>query len=132
MAMTPVQLIVFTAFLKLKSNSCQHPERVYCLDCMDCFQTLQYFIQVPVIEEMAKDYKRIYRGNPDKDVELIAKWKGKVGIEVFRQNISKINRVIKENLGLKTLLPYYIISNVRHWGSTRYGIRVEKGKIEIK
>ncbi|MBI5192718.1 MAG: hypothetical protein HZA08_04660, partial [Nitrospirae bacterium] len=51
---------------------------------------------------------------------------------MIRQNISKINKAIRNNTGDSALLPYYIIAVSKKYGDTRYGIRVDKGKIRIE
>jgi hypothetical protein len=43
--------------------------------------------------------------------------------------LHKINKELKEALKDDLLLPYYNVSNVKKYASTRYGIRVDKGKI---
>ena len=61
-------------------------------------------------------------------------WEKKGGIDqdTLRQNISKINKTINENIEDETLHPYFIITPIGKHGSKRYGIRVEKGKIRIE
>jgi hypothetical protein len=53
-------------------------------------------------------------------------------MNAIRQNISKINRTIKEQLSNETLLPYYLITSIKKYAGSRYGVRVEKGKIRIE
>ena len=50
---------------------------------------------------------------------------------MIRQNISKINNVIRSSLRDIPLLPYYMIEGNKKYGDTLYGIRVDKGKIKI-
>jgi hypothetical protein len=130
--MVPVELMIYTAFLKQKTLHCKYPERQYCLDCAECFQTLVDFSGRPAAEEMAKDYKKIYIGQPLKSEEFLNKWTDGIGAETIRQNISKINRTIREQLQDETLLPYYCITALKKYGSSRYGVRAEKGKISIE
>lgn len=130
--MVPVELMIYTAFLKQKTLNCKYPERPYCLDCAECFQTLADFSGRPAVEEMAKDYKRIYRDHPLKSKEFLNKWADGIGVEIIRQSISKINRTLKEQLHDETFLPYYCVTALKKYGSSRYGVRVEKGKIRIE
>jgi hypothetical protein len=44
----------------------------------------------------------------------------------------KKSAVVLENLENETLSTYYTISSLRKYGGTRFGIRVEKGKIRIE
>lgn len=130
--MIPIELMTYTAFLRQKTVYCRYPERQYCLDCAECFQVLTELSSRLSVEEMTKDYKRIYSGQPLKAEEFLNKWKDGMDTSVIRQNISKINRSIKEQLADETLLPYYCITPLKKYGSSRYGVRAEKGKIRIE
>jgi CRISPR-associated protein Csx14 len=130
--MVPVELMIYTAFLKQKTLHCKYPERQYCLDCAECFQMLADFSGRPAVEAMAKDYKKIYREQPLKYEEFLNKWADGIDAEIIRQNISKINRTLKEQLQNETLLPYYQVTTLKKYGSSRYGVRAEKGKVRIE
>ncbi len=129
--MVPVQLMIYAAFLRQKLEHCKYPDRPYCLECADCFFVLSDLASKPALEAMAKDYDKIYGGKPLKGEELSGKWKDGIKPEVLRGNISKINRTIKEQLHDETLLPYYQVATVKRYADSRYGVRVEKGKIRI-
>jgi CRISPR-associated protein Csx14 len=130
--MVPIDLMTYTAFLRQKTMYCRYPKRQYCLDCTECFQVLADLSSRSAVEEMAKDYKKIYSGQPLKAGEFLDKWKDGMDTSVIRQNISKINRTLKEQLQDETLLPYYCITPLKKYGSSRYGVRAEKGKIRIE
>lgn len=130
--MIPMELFIYTVFLRQKTNKCKHQDRQYCLDCTDCFQPLYEILTRPALEEFSGDYESIYRGQPFKARELITKWKEGVTPEIIRQNISKIKNNLRANLKDETLLPYYTITNIRKYGNSKYGIRVEKEKISIE
>ena len=66
-----------------------------------------------------------------KGEELSSKWKEGIKPEVLRGNISKINRTIKEQIHDEKLLPYYQVATVKKYADSRYGVRIEKGKISI-
>jgi len=130
--MIPVQLMVYAALLRQKLQECRHQGRPYCNDCTDCFPVLQDLLARPALESMAEDYKRMYKESPFRAEELKAKWQDRIGTETLRQNISKISRTIREQLPEETLWPLYTVTAVKRYAGTRYGIRVEKGKISIK
>jgi CRISPR-associated protein Csx14 len=130
--MTPIQLMFYITFLRQKVNYCEHSDREYCFECRDCFKTVVELSNKDLVRYMAKDYKEIYQDKPFKDEELLRKWKDGIGMDVIRQNISKINSVIKRGLTEEILLPYYLITNVKKYGTTKYGIGVEKSKIRIE
>jgi CRISPR-associated protein Csx14 len=131
--MVPVQLMIYTALLRQKIVHCIRPERKYCLDCTDCFRMVGELAEKKVREEMAQDYKKIYHGNALRTEELLQKWNKALSPgDIVRQNISKINRSLKEQLQDTALLPYYTITNIKKYGGTRYGLKVEKKKIWIE
>jgi len=86
------------------------------------------------LEEMVKDYEKIYGAFSGRVEEFIKHWGEKGGIDqdTLRQNISKINNTLREHIENETLHPYYIITPVGRHGSKRYGVRVEKAKILIE
>jgi len=130
--MVPIQLMIYTAYLRQKMDHCKYPERTYCFDCTDCFPSIVDLSTRPALEEMAKDYKKIYSIQPSKAEDLFDKHKDGLEQSTIRQNISKINRTIKEQLIDETLHPYYIITSVRKYAGSKYGVRVEKEKIKIE
>jgi len=129
--MVPAQLMVYTAYLRQKTRHCKYPRRPYCLDCSDCFPSIVDLSTRPALEEMAKDYREIYSVQPLKADDLLSKHKQGLDQPAIRQNISKINRTIKEQLKDETVLPYYTITAIKIYGGSRYGVRIEKTKIEI-
>jgi|Deesub1362A_J573_1020465.scaffolds.fasta_scaffold00333_44 CRISPR-associated protein Csx14 len=129
--MVPFQLMLYTAYLRQKTQHCKHPAREYCFECTDCFATIVDFSTRPALEEMAEDYEQIY-SKPMKAEELLAKHKDGLEQNLIRQNISKINKAIKEQLQDETLHPYYIITSMKKYAGSRYGVRVEKSKIRIE
>lgn len=129
--MVPVQLMIYAAFLRQKLEHCKYPDSPYCLECTDCFFVLSDLASKPALEAMAKDYDKIYGGKPLKGEELSSKWKEGIKPEVLRGNISKINRTIKEQIHDEKLLPYYQVATVKKYADSRYGVRIEKGKISI-
>jgi CRISPR-associated protein (TIGR02584 family) len=68
--MIPVQLMVYAALLRQKVHTCKHEENPYCGDCTDCFLTLQDLLAPAAIEQMAADYKKMYRESPFRADEL--------------------------------------------------------------
>jgi hypothetical protein len=66
--------------------------------------------------------------------EFLRHWEKKGGIDsdTLRQNISKINKTLQENIEDETLHPFFVITAVGKHGSKRYGVRAEKGRIVIE
>lgn len=128
----PMEMFIYIVFLRQKTDRCKYDFRPYCLDCTDCFENLAEILTRPALERFAPDYEKIYRGQPMKSKELLDKWKEGMPPDVIRQNISKIKKTLKESLNDETLLPHYTISTMKNYGSSRYGVKAEKGKIIIE
>lgn len=127
----PMQLLIYVAFLREKINRCRYPDREVCLDCTDCFPALVDLSSKQALDELAADYRKIYGEKSSRVEEFLRKWKDGLEVEAFRQQISKINRTLKEGLQDETLLPFYVITSVGKYGNKRHGVRVEKRKIKI-
>lgn len=128
----PVQLMVYTAFLRQKTDNCMHRERKYCGDCTDCFVTASDFKNSKVFQSVLDDYAKMYRHGDHKKEELLKRWeKALMPSDIIRQNISKINRLLKTQLNDAPISQYCTITNVKAYGSTRYGVKAEKSKIKI-
>ena len=127
----PVQIIIYMAFLRQKLEDCKQPDRQYCAECTDCFKPLLH-LKRHFIKAMSEDYGRLYGNSSAKAGEWRDKWSGDPAFDgMIRQNMSKINKAIRNNIADSALLPYYIIAVSKKYGDTRYGIRVDKGKIKI-
>jgi CRISPR-associated protein Csx14 len=129
--MVPMQLVVYAAFLREKLNRCRYPGRDTCQECADCFPTLMDLSSQRALEEMAEDYRKIYGPRSSRIDEFLKKWDEGMDVEAFRQQISKINRTLKEGLEDETLFPFYIITAVGKYGNKRHGVRVERRKIRM-
>jgi len=127
--LSPIQLMLYSTFLNLKRQTCRFSSRDYCHDCTACFIPLLELTSSEAIAQMAQDYQAIYGNDPLKAEELLEKWDRNLETGLLRQQISKINAAIRDDLGDPTLLPIYKVSTVKQYGSSRYGVRVEKGKI---
>jgi len=130
--MLPIQLMFYTAFLRRKLFNCQHPDRDYCKHCTDCFMTIKNdLMSKQFIDEIADDHRSIYKNSPMRTNDFLEKWKDGITGEVIRQNISKIKKTIHEQIEDDTLKPIYTVSCVKQYPGSKYGVRVEKGKIRI-
>lgn len=127
----PTQLTIYTAFLRLKLNPCKFSSRDYCYDCISCFVPLVDMTERPFIENMADDYQQIYGGDSLKRDDLLDKWFDKLDSDSLRQQISKINKALKDELQDETMLPFYQISCNRKYAGSRYGVKVDRAKIII-
>ncbi|MBA4417603.1 MAG: TIGR02584 family CRISPR-associated protein [Syntrophus sp. (in: bacteria)] len=131
--MVPVQIMVYALFLRQKLEHCKYPDRIYCGDCTDCFLEMADLCSQATLETMADDYRTIYGGASFRRDEILDRWRKNSNLPgTIRQNISKIKKDIDDQMEDKVLLPLYVISSIKKYGSTRYGVRVEKGKIGVE
>ncbi|MHB1661185.1 MAG: CRISPR-associated ring nuclease Csm6 [bacterium] len=127
--LSPVQLMIYTQYLKIKLNGCKFPERRYCKDCTECFPSLLDLSTKPALEEMAKIYRII---SPSRTDILLYNYKDGLTMETLRQSISKIKKEISGSIKDETIASFCIISaSNKNYGNTRHGIRIEKGKIDL-
>jgi len=131
--MTPAQLMLYTMFLRQKTDFCKNPNRRFCLECTDCFITPTSLRNDEVLNVMAEDYKKIYRSDVFRAEELLSRWKQTEFFHnLIRQNISKINKSIQEQVKTKMHVPSCVVMSIMQYGSTRYGVSIEKGKVHIE
>lgn len=130
--LVPLHIMIYSHFIKRKIEDCKCKDKIYCLDCNECFATISDLSTKSAFERMLNDYRILYHNQPYRADDLRAKTKEGMSPEVLRSNISKINREIKEQLNDETLLPFYSISTERQYAGSRYGVKVEKGKIRIE
>ncbi len=151
--LTATQLAIYTAFLKLKLDSCVFAQRPYCKDeqgvaCTSCFQNLDALLQPERVAELADNYAVIHtrkepvearqvmelRGEKNK----MAAWldDGKDGFcrRNLRTHTTKINRALQEQLNDVTLASQFTIQSAQgRWSHfSGYGIRVDKNNIVIE
>jgi CRISPR-associated protein (TIGR02584 family) len=131
--MTPAQLMLYSMFLRQKTDFCKKPERSLCLECTDCFVTPKDLRRDEVLSIMAEDYTKIYSSDKLRTEELIARWRqAQLFHNLIRQNISKINKAIREQVKDKTYIPSSIVMSIMQYGGTRYGVYIEKNKLRIE
>ena len=126
----PVQLALYSALLRRKTDHCANDGRRYCGDCTNCFVTPVEFFKDGTVERMAKYYESIYATRPSMGGELLAKWqKQEEPSKLLRQNISKVNKSIERQLGNDAIALFATISTIKRYGESKYGIQIEKGGI---
>jgi len=128
----PMQFLIYLTLVRRKVDQCLHPDRDYCLDCTDCFAPVVDLSTPEAFEKMCPDYERMFDALSGRVENFRKKWGGDgIDMRIIRQNISKISRTIKEHIPDETRSSHYTIAAVGKYGSTRYGVRVEKGKIRV-
>lgn len=126
----PVQIMIYAAFIRQKIFRCKYPEREYCGNCAGCFVSLGEFTEPYAIEEFMKDYTIIYN-NPHRRQVLEKDWTADKLADKTKllSNISKINRSIKDSVTDTVTAGHCIIACEKKYGNSRYGVRLDKGKI---
>jgi CRISPR-associated protein (TIGR02584 family) len=128
----PFHLVLYAYLLKQKTERCPYPEKAYCLECTDCFTQINDLATPGITEVLAKDYGIIYGFHSGHVENFRRQWRDGIDLAKLRSDRSKINRDIIENLQDETLATYYTITSLRKYGATRFGVKVEKGKIGIE
>lgn len=128
--MVPMHLLVYVTFLRQKTEHCKYRNRPYCLECTECFQMISDLSNPQAMDEMARDYAAIHGGRALSDEDFRRRYPDGMPPDILRQNISRIKGVLKDHID-ETMLPHYVITSLRKYSSSRYGVRVEKGKISI-
>ncbi len=128
--LVPMQLLIYFYLLREKVQSCRYPDQPYCFDCTDCFPTINELSLPETAQEMLLIYRRMFDPLSAR-VDRFQEKHGKDGLDpgVIRQNISKLNRIVREHFRDDRKASHYVIDSVGGYGSRRYGIRLEKGKI---
>ena len=129
--MTPSQLVMYAAFLRQKTGHCAAPERLHCGTCTACFPGIYDLSDESMIKAMVDDYRRAYGGNAWRGEEMQRKLESPGAFDGARQTISKINRLIHEQAADESGAGYCVITSIRKYGSTRYGVKLDRGKIRI-
>lgn len=127
----PVQLMLYLAFLRQKTDHCKYPARDYCRDCTGCYETIVDFASREALEVMARDYAAIYTANPGRADDLLEKWPEGIEVQALRAIISKVNRAIRDQLADEVLAAVYTVATDRKYAGSRYGVRVDKSKIRL-
>ena len=129
--LTPMELILYRLFL-LQKLRCPEPSRTYCEGCTACFLPISRLSSPEAFQEVHQALVSIYGEGSGRVEAFRLRWERQGGVpqEVLRQKISKINRSLREQMGEDASL--YLISPVGRYGTKRYGVRVDKGKISLK
>ncbi|GAB63422.1 MAG: TIGR02584 family CRISPR-associated protein [Candidatus Jettenia sp.] len=132
--LTPMELSLYLILMEQKLYHCRQPERKYCLECIDCYTPIGYLMGREALKTFVACYEKIFGKNSLRNSELYEKYIRKGGIppKIIRQTISKIRREIEDGIRDKNLVPFYTITSAGSYGSTQYGLRLEKRKMVIE
>lgn len=131
---TPIELSVYLILMEQKLHHCKRMEKKYCLECIDCYTSIGYLTGREALNAFIACYENIFGKDSLKGRELYEKYAHRGGIpsKILRQAISKVRRKIEDGLRDNNLVPFYTITSVGSYGSTQYGLRLEKGKMIIE
>lgn len=126
----PLHLMIYLAYLRRKLDRCLHPEKTCCLDCTACFPAMAELTSRENLEEMARDYALMA---PSRASDLLHSRPHGIGPELIRQAISKIRKILSDELGDEALASYYAVTtSFRGYADSRHGVRAEKRRIRIE
>lgn len=129
--LNPSLMFIYSVLVRQKVTFCPYPERPYCHDCRDCYRELSELFSQDSLKAGRSDFLAIWGGKESKWNDFIGRWKSGLSVETIRQYISKVNKQIETQLNNKSLSDICRIVALRIYGSSRYGLKIEKGKIEI-
>ncbi|MCF6149117.1 MAG: TIGR02584 family CRISPR-associated protein [Candidatus Kuenenia sp.] len=131
---TPIELSLYILLMEQKLHHCTRTERKHCLECVDCYTPIGHLMGREALNAFTACYARIFGKDSSKDRELYEKYgkRGGIPAKIIRQAISKVRRKTEDGLRDKNLTPFYTITSVGSYGSTQYGLRLEKDKMIIE
>ncbi len=128
----PMLLCLYALFADQKINHCVQSDRKHCGECYDCYLKMADLMGWNFLKRMEVYYLKVFDNERSRlDNENWQEYEKNRGIpeKTVRQNISKIKSLIKKSFPNPEL---YIITSRGGYGVTRYGLRVDKRRIEIK
>lgn len=128
LTLPPVMLAIYSFFLQRKKN-CEITNS--CLLCHKCYVSINQLTEEPFIKELALIYGTIYEEDSLKVREFIKNYSKKYVAENLRSYISKINMKILQTVSDESVYQCCIINSIRKYGSTIYGIPIDRRKIKI-
>lgn len=131
--LTPMELSLYLILMEQKLRQCRHPEKIHCSECTGCYTTMGYLMGREGLNAFIGCYERIFGKDSLKSSELYEKYGERGGIpsKILRQVISKVRRKIEDGIRDKNLAQFYTIASDGGYGGTRYGLRLEKGRMVI-
>ncbi|TLD41759.1 MAG: CRISPR-associated protein, Csx3 family [Candidatus Jettenia ecosi] len=131
---TPMELALYILLMEQKLHHCRRREKKYCLECIDCYTSVGYLMGREALKTLVACYEKIFGKDSLRSKELYEKYRKRGGIpsKIIRQVISKIRRKIEDGIRDKNLVPFYTIASVGSYGTTQYGLSLEKGKMVIE
>lgn len=129
--LSPVLMFIYCIFLKQKISGCRQPSRKNCLGCTDCYIELADLFSPDRLVTHKAEFLRIHGNQEHRWLTFNARWKNGIPPEVTRQYISKINRQIENQVPEESLNSLCKISSLRIYAGTRYGVRIDKNKIQF-
>lgn len=129
--LAPVLLLFYTMLLLRKLESCADPKRATCLGCRSCFVEIGQLSSRESVRRMGSLWERIFPNRMGKGEEFITKWKDGIRQETVRQYITKIRNEIERQAVGQPFLPFCTVVSNKRWGSSSYGITLERRNIKI-
>ena len=130
--MAPVLILFYTMLLLRKVENCLDPHRKTCRGCRRCFVEVSELSSKGSVRAMAALWERIFPNRTGKGEDFLARWKDGMRQETVRQYIAKIKRAIEAGTAGRPFVPFCTVTGDRRWGSSTYGIDIERRNIRIR
>ncbi len=129
--MAPVLILFYTMLLLRKLENCADPKRATCQGCRSCFVEIGQLSSKESVGRMGLLLKRIFPNRMGKGEEFVATWKDGIRQETVRQYITKIRNEIERQAAGQPFVPFCTVVSNKKWGSSSYGITLERRNIKI-
>ncbi len=128
----PMPLAIYTLLAEQKTRRCP-VKSANCQGCSRCYLSMSDLIGIETLRRIMGLCKVIYRGSICRlDTDRWHQYRKKGGIppNVILQNLSKIDRALTDALQA-TESSLYRVDRLRQYGSTTYGLKIDRTRIEI-
>jgi len=129
LVLSPANLAVYRTFIEQKTGYCIRQELPSCSACTDCFQDIYSMLDKSYLDRIFLFYSNVSQ----LDDEQIAKSRESSGYQTWhREKFAKINREIRNQFKDHQIERYCTIIPDRRTQGKRYGILIDKNKINIR
>ena len=129
--MPPFLMAFYAVLLQAKGKNCVEPQRLTCGGCSGCYIEISRLSSKEFVTDMGYFLKRIFPNRSGKADDFAAKWKDGIHQETIRQYITKVNNELKRQAAGQQFISFCIISGNKRWGSSTYGVTLERDNVKI-
>lgn len=127
LVLRPLSWAVYRTFIEQKTDHCVRHDLDACGDCLECFLDMQGILADPYLDRIFKWYKHITKLDDDR---IAASRKSSDEDKWHRQKFAHINKEIRNQFRDRNIERYCSITSDRKTQGKRYGILIDKNKIQ--